>query len=123
VRKSGLLVSNLILGISLSIGGSGLVQAKPGLPTGLGPDQWVTCAAVIPGTPRHEYAWWNPGWPAPYNSAASAIAICNKWYGGVGPAIAPMANTPHTGPHQYSPPGLSSEKAAARKDIPGELRH
>jgi hypothetical protein len=79
------------------------LQAKPDVPSNLGPDKWVTCAAVIPGTTRHYYAWWNPGWPAPHNTEAAAIAICNQWHGGTGPAIPPAANTPHTGPHQYSP--------------------
>jgi hypothetical protein len=93
--------------LSLLPGAVTTAQATPNVPNNLGPDQWVTCAAIIPGsgTPgRRYYAWWNPGWPAPHNTIGAAIAICNQWYGGTGPAIPPAANTPHTGPYQYSPP-------------------
>ncbi len=82
-------------------------SASLNVPNTLGPDQWVTCKALIPGsgTPgRHEYAWWNPGWPAGHNTIQSAIDICNQWHGGAfGYPVPPLANTPHNGPHQYVP--------------------
>jgi hypothetical protein len=87
-------------------------SARPRVTDNLGPDEWVTCNAIIPGsgTPgRHYYAWWNPGWPAGHNTVQSAIDICNQWHGGAsGYPIQPIANTPHTGPHQYIPPRIYS---------------
>jgi hypothetical protein len=97
------------------------VEANKNLPNSLGPDQWITCAAIIPGsgTPgRHYYAWWNPGWPAGHNSIQSAIDICNQWFGGIGPVVQPIAGTPHNGPHQYVPRiTVSATRPVVKKDL------
>ena len=93
------------------------VGARPRVMNNWGPDQYVTCAAIIPGsgTPGyHQYAWWNPNWPAPHNTAAYAVGICNQWHGGANSVdIPPAVNTAHTGPHQWSPPAFNQAVQAS----------
>ena len=61
-------------------------------------NQWVQCA-VGP-----TYAWWNPTWPAPYNTAAQAQAVCNTFYGGVGAnQTEPTSGGPSNTPGQFNP--------------------
>ena len=96
------------------------VDARPQLPGATTPacnTCYVTCANIIPGsgTPgRHQYAWWNPYWPAPYNTAAYAVSVCNQWHGGANSVdIPPAVNTAHTGPHQWSPPAFNQAVQAS----------
>ena len=103
-------VRNAAFGLlALAAGGYTVsVAARPFVPNNWGPDKHLTCAAIIPGSGspgRHYYAWWNPNWPAPHNTLAYAVSICNTWFGGTNSYdIPPIANTPHSGPHQYNPP-------------------
>jgi hypothetical protein len=61
-------------------------------------NQWVQCAVGA------TYVWWNPAWPAPYNTAAHAQAVCNTFYGGVGAhQTAPTSGGPSNTPGQFNP--------------------
>jgi hypothetical protein len=95
--------------ILMSLAGHSAI-AKESQPSNLGPDKWVTCAATMPGSSRHYYAFWNPGWQPPHNTQSYAISICNQWHGGVGPQVPPVAGSFVTSPQQYRP---------ARKFVPG----
>ena len=61
-------------------------------------NQWIQCAVGA------TYVWWNPAWPAPYNTAAHAQTVCNTFYGGVGAnQTAPTSGGPSNTPGQFNP--------------------
>ena len=61
-------------------------------------NQWVQCAVGA------TYVWWNPAWPAPYNTAAHAQSVCNTFYGGVSAnQTAPASGGPSNTAGQYNP--------------------
>jgi hypothetical protein len=100
IKKIGLVAGMALSAVMLNVTA---VQAIPGLPTGLGPDQPVLCG-------DGHTAYWNPGWGAGHDTPASAVTICNTWH---------QTGTVHSATAgQYVPPRvIATESAAAITDL------
>lgn len=104
---TGLLLASLAPYIAPAVAQQVPIKQRPIRPSinlprsllgGNGQNQWVQCAVGA------IYVWWNPVWPAPYNSAAHAGAVCNTFYGGVGASqTAPTSGGPSNTPGQFNP--------------------